>query len=144
MVDKPLALSPSRHPFQLFILVLCFITGLPVILGKMPAPGTLENSLPDILLVGWSWVLVLGSGVAMLGSLWPGKILLEQLGLICTGFAAGLYGALVMIIAWDRGGYQAGGIILAFGAACLWRAWQIQRDINRADRILRRRRSKDS
>ena len=131
MHETPI-LAPSRHPFQLFILTLCLITGVPVLVGNAPAPGSLEDAMPDFVFLGWNIALVAGSAVALVGSMVQKNrvtgILLEQWGLVAVGMAAIVYGILIPFVA-HWGGAISASIIFGFGVACLWRWWQLQKYI---------------
>lgn len=123
-------LSPSRHPFQLFILLLCLVNGLPVLLGESRPPGSLESALPVPFVYGWALFLTVGSAVALVGTAWRNRfvgVLIEQVGLVGVGLAAVLYGGVLEVVASQQGGGVSASIVLGFGLACLWRWWQLQK-----------------
>jgi hypothetical protein len=122
----------GRHPFELFLLALSFISGIPALLGAAPEPGSIESSLPAWAAVGWSVCLVGGSGLALIGIYWRQRaagLILEQLGLAFVGVAALVYAVCIVSVIGATGVLSA-GIVAAFGAACLVRWRQIQRVID--------------
>lgn len=140
MDERPL-IAPKRRlePFQAFIMSLCLVTGLPVVFGRVPAPGSVEESLPRWAVVGWSIALVAGSAAVLTGMLWRNRIvgmMVVQVGLVCVGSAAVIYGILVAMLAGDHGGAVSSAIIAGFGGACFWRWAQLQKDINSIAEII--------
>jgi hypothetical protein len=122
----------GRHPFEIFTLILGFITGLPRLLGVTPAPNSITAVLPPVLVLAWSFVLVAGCGVALTGVWWRNRaigLVLEQLGLAFVGVACIVYSG-VAIIALGPNASIPVGIVAAFGVSCLVRWRQIQRTID--------------
>jgi hypothetical protein len=122
----------GRHPFEIFTLILGFITGLPRLLGVTPAPNSITAVLPPVLVLAWSFVLVAGCGVALTGVWWRNRaigLILEQLGLAFVGVACIVYSG-VAIIALGPNASIPVGIVAAFGVSCLVRWRQIQRTID--------------
>jgi hypothetical protein len=122
----------GRHPFEIFTLILGFITGLPRLLGVTPAPNSITAVLPPVLVLAWSFVLVAGCGVALAGIWWKDRaigLVLEQLGLAFVGVACIVYSG-VAIIALGPNASIPVGIVAAFGVSCLVRWRQIQRTID--------------
>jgi hypothetical protein len=122
----------GRHPFEIFTLILGFITGLPRLLGVTPAPNSITAVLPPVLVLAWSFVLVAGCGVALTGVWWRNRaigLILEQLGLAFVGVACLVYSG-VAIIALGPNASIPVGIVAAFGVSCLVRWRQIQRTID--------------
>lgn len=128
-------LMAGRHPFQVFMLTLSFISGLPILFGEFTA-GSVESTLPPIIAYGWGASLVLGSIVALIGSYlsqahYATAVILERMGLTITGLSAVVY-AVIIALQLEPGGLLAAGIVLAYGSACLSRARDISRIIHRA------------
>lgn len=121
----------GRHPFQIFIMTLCFVTGLPTVFGTAPRPGSIEEQLPDWVGFGWALVLTVCSLLAVVGVFLPDRglgIVLEQLGVAGVGLGALLYVVCAVV---TLGEFQLQlGIVAGFGFACLWRWWQLQRILN--------------
>lgn len=128
-------LRAGRHPFQIYLLALAFVSGLTQLIGASP-PDSLSRQLPAWLVYVWSWMLVVGSAAGLCGSLWPQKdyatgLTIERVGLMATGVAGVLYGAM---IPYNLGlsGAVAGGVTIGFGLACIIRAQHIGKIFKRA------------
>ena len=127
----------SRHPDEIFLLLLCMFAGAGLVFGDAPAPDSVEASLPPWAVVGWGIGLLVGPLVTLLGILWQRDrhdgILIEQVGQVITGGSALVYAAILLVALWPAG-FVAGCIILAFGGARFWRWWQLQKVIDDAVR----------
>ncbi len=122
----------GRHPFEIFTLILGFITGLPRLFGAIPAPNSITALLPPVLVLAWSFVLVAGCGVALAGVWWRSRaigLILEQLGLAFVGVACLVYSSVALISLGLNASIPI-GIVAAFGVSCLVRWRQIQRTID--------------
>jgi hypothetical protein len=125
----------GRHPFEIFLLALSIISGLPVLLGKAPAPGSINAVVDPLAARAWSVALTCGSALALLGVGWrvpkdPTKVSitglsLEQVGLVTVASAATFYAVVVVIAAGVSAAVPA-SIILAYAGSCWVRAWQLQ------------------
>lgn len=120
-------LKAGRHPFQTYLLVLCLVSGAPLATGRT-TPGSIADTLPELLVIAWGAMLVLGSATALIGTFWRRNyataLTLERAGLWSTGGAALAYG-LCIFASNPFVGLVASFIILAFGAACIKRARDI-------------------
>lgn len=121
----------SRHPDELFLLVLCLISGAGIVFGGAPEPGSIETALPRWAVILWGAALLLGPATTLLGIFWPGKrasdgLIIEQVGQVTTGSVAMFYAAILLVSTWPAG-ILAGTIISGFAAARFWRWVQIQR-----------------
>jgi hypothetical protein len=146
-VPRPVVVS-GRHPYEIFMMVMALATGLPTVLGVTPTPGSL-NSLVDPLAAHiWGISLTVGAATALLGVVWPQpadtKLMsvtalgLEQIGLVTVGCAGVFYAATLALT--PTASMIGIGIVAAFGAASLWRAWQLQRLLKGAPRFHREKR----
>jgi len=130
-------LEAGRHPFQTFMLLLAFVSSLPLIFGE-PTAKSVEAALPAWAAYSWGMSLVIGSGMALIGSYWPREqyataLTLERIGLGFTGMAAIIYALLILVVTQvDPTFGLASGIILGFGVACIKRARDIGKIIRRA------------
>jgi hypothetical protein len=92
-------LRAGRHPFQVYMLGLCVVSGLPYLFGQASAEAV-ENQLPYWLAFGWGMMLVLGASTALIGSFWKRSIAdaltMERVGLSLTGGSAVVYGLCVL------------------------------------------------
>ena len=124
----------ARHPFELFMLVVCLFAGIPTIADGPPAPQSIEALLPQLLVLGWGISLSVGAFIALLGIFLFGAatgIILEQVGLVMVGTACVFYGIAIWIVIGVTGAVS-GGIVFGFGCACLWRWRQLQKLVNAA------------
>lgn len=129
----------GRHPFQVYILGLCVVSGVPVVAG-LATPSSLERALPPWLVFTWSLFLLVGAAVALIGVYWPRSVLTalttERIGLALVGVAAYIYGPLLFVrLSWP--GLLAAVIIVAFGGSCIRRARDIGRIIQTAIQMVR-------
>jgi len=118
----------GRHPFEIFVLYLAFLTALPTMLGIAPAPGSVREALPTWVTIGWAAALCLGSGVALFGVYWKERatgLICEQLGLAMVGVASLVYCFCVLYVI-GPDSMIAVAIVGGFGISCLRRYWQIQ------------------
>lgn len=142
-------LDSARHPFEVFVLFLGLVTGLPLLWGA-PVPGSTTELLGPALAHVWAWILVLGCLCALTGAWWTwwawlgrwwarirptpvAGLLIEQVGLVAVGVGTGIYAIGVIVAAGDEHVIPA-GIVGAFGLACWWRVAQIQRWVGAAVR----------
>ncbi len=101
--DRPLPyvdpLRAGRHPFQIYMLSLCVVSGAPYLLGYATAEAV-ERQLPVFLAMAWGIMLFFGAAIALVGSFWRGSIAngltMERFGLSLTGGAALVYGLCVV------------------------------------------------
>jgi hypothetical protein len=131
--DAPELVDPleaSRHPFEVYMLVLAAISGAPLLFGK-PNSGSIEETLPPLLVTAWGGMLVVGSLLALLGLYWRGRsstaLLMERAGLVGVGGAAVVYAAALTTAGW-RGAF-AGCLTAGFGLACFAQAHRISQRI---------------
>lgn len=116
----------SRHPFQIYMLMLCLVSGFPLILGKVQAES-IEAQLPGWGATAWGLALVGGALVALIGIFMPNRVnglLIEGIGLVSVGAAAVIY-AIAIIATVGFGGIVAAGITLGFGLSCIVRWFQL-------------------
>lgn len=131
----------SRHPDELFLLALCVVSGFTLAFGDVPAPGTLEASVPGWAVTLWAWGLLIGPVVTLLGIFAPWKrttdgAIVEQIGQVMVGGMAAFYGFVLLVAAWPAS-ILAGSITLGFAAARFARWYQLQkrlRAIHRASK----------
>ena len=127
-------LRAGRHPFQTYLLALCVVSGAPMAAGQVTA-NSLEEQLPEPLVIAWGVMLVFGAVVALFGSYarvsYATALTLERVGLWSTGGAAIVYGAIIMFSG-SWGGFVAACIIFGFGVACTRRARDIGHIFQRA------------
>jgi hypothetical protein len=122
----------GRHPFELYILYLAFLTGLPVLIGLAPRPGSINAVMPAWMAFGWSAGLVGGALVTLLGVYWKERatgLIAEQLGLALVGVMSLAYSICVLYVAGMNSAIPA-AIIAGFGISCIRRYFQLQEVID--------------
>ena len=127
-------LTAGRHPFQVYLLSLALVSGIVQLIGSEP-PSTLEDNLPETVVLIWSWMLVIGAFLGLSGSLWRKRsyatgLTVERIGLFATGVSAIIYGGFILTLGVP--GIVAGAITAGFGWACLIRARHIGQIFKRA------------
>ena len=134
MDPRQLAIA-DRDPCAVFVLILCVVSGIPLMLHQSDPIGSLF--LPEWAKQLWIISLVAGAAIALTGMAMQkkkkkkkkiGGLLLEQFGNVAAGSALIFYSFMITLSAWPKG-VLVSGILLGFGASCLWRWYQIQRDI---------------
>lgn len=128
-------LRAGRHPFQTYMLVLCLISGIPLMFGQ-PASATLDALLPTWAVYMWGIGLTLGAVISLIGTYMPRRdyataLTIERIGLIMVGFAGVGYAVLVLVYAGIHNTVAA-CIIFGFGISCLIRARDIGKVMRRA------------
>lgn len=122
----------ERDPRAVFILVLCVISGVPLIFNKIE-PNSVEALLPTWGVIAWGFALVLGAMITLTGMAlqkrYKNGLLIEQFGNAAVGAASLIYALALLISNWPDGALVS-GIVAGWGASCLYRWWQIQKAIN--------------
>ena len=131
----------SRHPLVIFLLVLCVLGGAGILFQDVPAPGSIEASLPDWEVTVWAAALCLGGIITLAGVVMQGRearmrdgVLLEQYGVSLLGPAAAIYSVAAVAQVGLAAALPAGSV-LALGVACVYRWFTLQRDVNRSKAV---------
>ena len=103
-------------PFELFLAVLCVVSGVPTLLGVIPRPGTLSAQLAPWLVFCWSFLLVAG-GLAVIWGIVRRNESVERLG-VSVLFPTALAYAVAIFATLGATGLIAACIVAAFGLAC--------------------------
>lgn len=132
-------LDSGRNPFEVFMLVVSIASGIPLVLGHI-VPGSTAALLNPALLVVWAVILIVGSTITLAGAFWPGRrgdigLLVEQFGLVVVGVGVIVYTAGLLLAATGSGRWVAAGVAGAYGLACWYRAWQIQKWVRAVVRL---------
>jgi len=128
-------LLAGRHPFQIYLLMLCAVSGIPLVFGVETA-GSVNALLPDWAGFTWGLSLSLGSALGIVGAYWPRShiataLTLEEISMLIVGPSAMLYAVLIALyIGWS--GTVTVLIVAGFGLAALTRARHIAYVISRA------------
>lgn len=133
--DPLTGIPPSRHPFQVWILAACLISGISTAVFDA-GPATLRELLPVWAFWLWGAVLMMGGFFGLLGAFWEDRItglLMERLALIAISGGSMVYAVTVVSLA-GKVGYTTAAYTMSVGIAGFWRV----RHINRALRVLSR------
>lgn len=115
----------SSHPFAVYLLALCVVSGATALLFGRATPG-----IPGWLTVLWYVLLVAGGVVGLAGLVWPDAIaglLIERASMVFIGVGAYLYAVPVAYTA----GPVAAVTVAGFGVCAHWRVVQITRQTRR-------------
>jgi hypothetical protein len=117
---KPDPLGHPRNPLAVYLLCLCFVSGLVTLFGPS-ASGALESALHTWVVHVWGAALVHGSGATLTGMYWPGDVrtglLMKRMGMFSLMVAATMY-SVVIVGTIGTGGILTGGIVFGFAVAC--------------------------
>jgi hypothetical protein len=124
---------PGRQrPHQIIILVFATLAGLTYAFRQAPEPRSLEESLDPRVLGIWYTLLLFGGIAGLVGSIYRRNpyrgLLLEWASMVMLTSALTLYAAAIFVSV-GTAGLGAGGSLLAWGASCAWRWWQIRGDL---------------
>ncbi len=125
----------SRHPLEIFELLVCLIIGLLVLTGHVSSNGITATLLPWQQFI-WGLGLALGGAICLLSIVKfspPKALILEQVGLAMLSPAALLYAACALLYN-GLGAGLAAAFVGSFGLFCSFRYFQIQALFNRAER----------
>lgn len=111
-----------EYPFELFLSVLCLLSGLPMLLG-LATPRSIEALLPWPVVRMWALALIVGSVSTSYGLLRASRVPAFT-GLRLLGDASLIYAVAILIVAGWRG-LLASMLTLAFATACLARAFHL-------------------
>ncbi len=132
----------SAVPFEIVGLAFAVPVGLSTLIFGLPS--SIQIALPPLLQYGWAIFFTLGSAMALLGLVTrrAAGIYMEQIGVLAAGTACLVYAA-ALLGRQDLqmfNAYFPATMIGAYGVACLWRGWQLQKILQRAASIVRTRR----
>lgn len=126
----------SRHPLVIYFLALCAVSSITIGFGA-PAPGSVEEALPQWGVYLWAAALFAGSVCVLLGiALQPSTkhafsgALFEQVGMAMLGAAGILYSiAAIALVGWS--GVIPAGLVGGLAAACVYRYLDIRKQLKR-------------
>lgn len=130
----PAARYPA-DPRAIFILILCTLSGIPLVIADA-TPGSIEEQLDAVWVVVWGVMLAGGSLVTLIGALKTdvNGIILEQVGSVALGAASVLYGGAILVMVGLNGSVPA-AFVLGWGLSCFWRWGQLQALMVTAERV---------
>jgi hypothetical protein len=135
--DRRVIVPGRQRPHQIIVLSFATLAGLTYAFRQAPEPKSLDESLAPVVLGIWYTLLLVGGAVGLYGSFLRSNpyrgLLLEWASMVMLTSALTLYAVAIFVSA-GSAGLGAGGSVLAWGASCGWRWWQIRGDL----RALRR------
>jgi hypothetical protein len=129
-----------EHPFELFVGVLCFASGLPVLVGAV-RPGTIIAALPPALQLGWGVSLTGGAALVLAGLLsrtfnpfwFRGGLGLERSGMLLLTTSMAVY---AVVLPYYSSLQQSGvtfALLVALSLACTARAFAIKQVLRKLE-----------
>lgn len=131
---------PGKSVDEIFLMVLCLISAIPIIFGAVPAPGSIDATMPQWAVFAWSVVLALGALVVLVSFLFKDRVtgmIVEQFGSVCLGSAAALYGSVIFATSYDDGGAIPSSLILGFAVARFLQFRLYQKKLDQVNLVLR-------
>lgn len=128
-----------RHPFQVLIAVLLTVSGVYILAGGR-SPGSVQESLPTVLLLVWATVIAVGGAMVVAAAI-VGPLLALYLEVMADPPLAVMcfvYAACIWAVAGSRGA-MAASLTLAAALAFAVRAGQVIRSLVQLRRYMRRR-----
>lgn len=140
-LKTPAARYPA-DPRAVFILMMCVVSGIPLLLGRA-TPGSINDQLDKPQVITWGVLLVLGASTTLVGMFRQSVngVILEQVGSVAVGGACWIYAGAIWAQV-GEGGTVPGGIIFGLGSACFWRWGQLQTYLRDAERLAQHRRDR--
>lgn len=141
----------ERNEFELYWPILLLLFGLPVAIGRVPTPGSINALVDPFIARAWSVALVAGALTHLIGMAWKqptsypkrlatSGLILEYVGLTTQAAACGVF---IIALAWrssqtgDVSNFIGAGLVVFGLAACGKRAWKVNRvlQIEKAKRL---------
>jgi hypothetical protein len=115
-----------RHPYAVWVAIICILSGLSIIIGG-PQPASLDAQLPRHFVYVWGWLLFVGGSMLVaahvIGDLLL-ALLLERVGSLLLGGMCAVYSIAAFSFVGALATFPA-ALAAAFGVASFWRVAQI-------------------
>jgi hypothetical protein len=131
----------SRHPFEVFMLGASAIFGVGGLVFRQAQPNSIQGAVGHSGTALWGMALLLGSLGALAGIAWRDRatgLTMEAIGCCTVGISTIFYGAAGLILLGGTAAYSA-AVMFGFGAAGVWRFFQIRRLLRRVANDSKRR-----
>ena len=125
----------DRHPYEVYLLSLAFLSSLPTAAGITQPPNSISSQLPGWPARAWAVAVMIGAATALVGLAWKRPrwplvsvtaLGLEQVGVSILGAGCTVYAAAVLYTGGTNALF-AGSLTLAFGLASFAQALKIKR-----------------
>lgn len=137
-VGEATVILPGKSPDEIFLMVLCLVTALPILFGFAPPPGSINSLLSRLAVTIWLAVLVLGAGTVLASFTFKDRVtgmIVKQFGSMCLGVAAATYGIGILLTSYDEGGSLPAAIILGFALARFAQFRSYQKTLNKVSKV---------
>ena len=139
-IGEMIVVLPGRNIDDVFIMTLCLCVAFPILLGFAPAPGTLEEVMPQWQVFLWAASLAFGAFIVLLSFLFKDRItgmVIEQIGSVCLASAAFLYSAALFTNeqSMERGAAFSASIIAGFGVTRVIHFIQHQKTLKKVSTV---------
>jgi hypothetical protein len=129
--------TEGRNPFEVFVLLWAILVGASLVFGS-PAPGSLQELLPQWMVTGWSTLLCIGGLVGLVG-VWLRNLtlslLVERAAMLTISPAALLYSVALFSLGGARAA-ASGGAVLVFALSSFVRILRISTQLKRLRELL--------
>lgn len=128
--DPLTSVPPSRHPFQIWVMVALILAGLGNLLGA-GSSNSVATLLPDLFVKVWSGTMLGGGILCLAGAWWPDRItglLLERISLTAVALVLFVYAIAVFYVAGNQA-LVAGIMTVAMSGASAWRCLHISQEL---------------
>jgi hypothetical protein len=136
--DPLLPVPPSRHPFQVWLVTACLLSGTFTLAG-VTSGSDFEEALPQWTTSSWGLLLVVAGALILAGAWWRDHLtglIMERIGLRVLGWGCLIYAFVIIQQAWPASA-RGGVIIASAGVASLWRRRHCIREIETLRRWIR-------
>ncbi len=136
---RPIQVATGRHPFEVMILAAAAVAGT-ILLTMQLSPRSVASALHPIVQTVWTYELLIGGIVGLVGVFWPGNLYaslkVEATGLFVLAAAATMYTIALASVSGSQA-ITAGSFVGAIAVACWARVVQIAIDLRRATRAVK-------
>ena len=137
-LGSALIVLPHNSYDEIFLMTLALVSSLPIVFGKQPAPGSIDATMPSMMVFIWALTLSLGALTVLISLMLRDRItgmIVEQFGSVCIGVAASLYALAIFLTSYNRGGALPAGIIFSFAVTRFLQVRYYQKTLNKISRV---------
>jgi formate hydrogenlyase subunit 3/multisubunit Na+/H+ antiporter MnhD subunit len=137
-IGDAIVVLPGKSPDEMFLMALCLVSSIPILFGGVPAPGSIDETMEPWLVFAWSLTLAVGALVVLISFTVKDRItgmIIEQVGSICLGVAATVYGLIILATSFDNGGAIPAVIVMGFAIARFLQFRSHQKTLNKIAKV---------